>query len=139
MSSDREIQLDLFGGPPVEVEERREEPPESIPAPEAPPIEPPPDGPVPEEPEDREHQPLLFESDPDWKKLWEGMPEFNQRDLSPVKQLTVNFETEEDLAAFAKLVGQTVLMSTRSIWYPEAEIGHIADRRYVDGNGNGRR
>ena len=81
---------------------------------------------------DEKEQMSLFDVDPEWKAMWEGMPEFVQKDLQPVKQLIVSFETEADVKAFAELVGQTITMNTRSIWYPEAEIGHFADRKYVD-------
>jgi len=77
-------------------------------------------------------QESLFDVDPAWAKEWRGMPEFVQEDLQPIKSLTVNFETWDDYAAFAKLVEQRLTPNTRSIWYPEAEIGRLADKRYVD-------
>ena len=75
-------------------------------------------------------QGLLFEMDPWWKEHWREMPEFDQKDLAPRKQLTVNFASEDDVAAFAELVGQSVGMETRSIWYPEADIGHFVQKRF---------
>jgi hypothetical protein len=79
---------------------------------------------------ERNEQGSLFEIDPWWKKHWCGMPEFKQRDLTPVKQLTVNFEKQEDIEAFAELVGQTITPDTRSIWYPEADINHYVNKRF---------
>lgn len=62
------------------------------------------------------------------------MPEFVQNDLTPVKTIYVHFETLQDMAAFAVLVDQPITTNTRSIWYPEAEIGRFADKRYIDGS-----
>lgn len=67
-----------------------------------------------------------------WKSEWVGMPEFIQEDLSPWKQIIVSFENYEDIKAFSELIGQRLTPDTRSIWYPEAEIGRIANKRYVD-------
>lgn len=77
-------------------------------------------------------QPVLFDKGEWWENHWQGMPEFVQEDLAPVKTIYVHFETREDYLAFQKLVGQTLTMNTRSIWYPEAEIGRTFNKRYVD-------
>lgn len=78
-------------------------------------------------------QMILFDADPEWKKHWNdaGMPDFTQNDEHPVKQITVSFASEEDMLAFSELVKQTITMNTRSIWYPEAEIGRYANKRWV--------
>jgi hypothetical protein len=49
---------------------------------------------------------------------WKGMPEFHQEDREAIKQITVNFSSESDLEAFARLIEQNVRMTTNSIWYP---------------------
>ena len=67
-----------------------------------------------------------------WYAEWQGMPEFLQEDLSPTKSVIVHFETLADLKAFSELVGQKITPNTQSIWYPEAEIGTYADKRYAD-------
>lgn len=67
-----------------------------------------------------------------WEEHWGEMPEFEHKDLSPFKQVIVSFNNREDMAAFSKLVGQTITMKTQSIWYPAAEIGTYADKRYED-------
>ena len=77
-------------------------------------------------------QSALFKVGDAWEKHWRGMPEFIQRDLSPFKTIYVHFETREDMHAFADLVGQRIGLNTRSIWYPEAEIGRFAGKRYID-------
>jgi len=50
---------------------------------------------------------------------WKGMPEYNGEGIAPIKELKVNFRTEEDYRGFADLVGQKLTIKTRSIWYPE--------------------
>lgn len=75
-------------------------------------------------------QPLLFDIEEEWRKEWVGMPEFIQDDLTPWKQIIVSFAGLADMAAFAELVGQTITPNTRSIWFPEAEIGRIVNKRY---------
>lgn len=67
-----------------------------------------------------------------WYEAWKGMPEFDQADLSPRKSILVHFETLADLKAFSELVGQRLTPNTQSIWFPEAEIGRYADKRYID-------
>ena len=77
---------------------------------------------------------LLFEVDEEWRDHWKNMPEFVQPSIEPVKSIIVNFETIQDIRKFAELVGQTITIQTRSIWYPEAEIGHHANKRYLNGS-----
>ena len=66
----------------------------------------------------------------DPNREWTGMPEFNQQDLTAYRSLKINFSSQEDVNNFAHLVGQVITDKTRSIWYPAAEIGTIADKRY---------
>ena len=74
---------------------------------------------------------LLFDIGNDYDDDWGGMPEFSQDDLMPKKSIVVHFAKLADMRAFAKLVGQTLTPKTQSIWYPEAEIGRMADKRFV--------
>lgn len=62
---------------------------------------------------------------------WKGMPGCDNQDLSAWKSLRVNFASAESLKAFAALLGQPLTENTRSIWYPAAEIGTYADKRYA--------
>ena len=64
---------------------------------------------------------------------WQGMPEFEQEDLSAFKSLTINFATQADVDAFSRLVEQAITDKTRSIWYPKAEIESYADKQYTAG------
>lgn len=61
----------------------------------------------------------LYEFDPN--EEWQGMPEFNQEDLTAVQSIHVHFASRADVDAFAELIGQKLTDRTRSIWYPEAE------------------
>ena len=72
---------------------------------------------------------LLEES---WRKEWVGMPEFVQEDLEPKYQIHVSFESLDDVIAFGNLFGKNYTENTRSMWFPDAEIGRYADKRYFD-------
>lgn len=74
----------------------------------------------------------LDDSDAWWWSMWRGMPEFVHSDLSPWKSIKVNFADRAGLEHFAKVIGQTVTDRTRSIWHPQADIGHMVNKRYAD-------
>jgi len=61
---------------------------------------------------------------------WAGMPAFDQEDLSGWKAIVVRFRGPDDYAAFAEAIGQKLTPKTRGIWYPEAPIDRLADKRY---------
>jgi hypothetical protein len=63
---------------------------------------------------------------------WEGAPEFDQEDKTAFQSIHLHFKNQEDIDAFAELVGQKITPKTRSIWYPEIEIERYADKRYSD-------
>ncbi len=122
------LQLDIFGGPPVPLEEiaRSVPEPEYEPEPELesePTFEP---SPIPE------GQTTLFDLLEPWKEEWKGMPEFAMEDLTPTRSLLVHFETVGDVVAFERAIGQSVGERLRSVWYPEAEIMRLADKRYAN-------
>jgi hypothetical protein len=75
-------------------------------------------------------QPNLFGDPVWWEEYWRGMPEFVQNDLTPFHTVEVDFRRRDDIEAFSKLVGQTITQKTRSLWYPEAEIGRFVDKSY---------
>jgi hypothetical protein len=70
-----------------------------------------------------------------WEEHWKGMPEYVSKDLTPYKTIYVHFETREDRESFSQLVGPKIGINTQCIWYPEAEIGRMVDKRYVDSLG----
>jgi len=49
---------------------------------------------------------------------WDGMPEFRNQGKS-VKDITVYFETKEDVKTFSDLVGNKITDATTYIWFPE--------------------
>ena len=73
----------------------------------------------------------LFENPPAWDELWQGMPEFAQEDQEAWHTIKVHFRDEESRAEFSRVIGQKVGVRTRSIWFPEAEIGRYMDKRWV--------
>lgn len=52
---------------------------------------------------------------------WQGMPEFHQDDLAPMKSITVHFASQKAIDDFSKLVGTSITPKTRSLWYPRKE------------------
>ena len=67
-----------------------------------------------------------------WKKEWKDMPEFIQKDLTPIKSIVVHFESLEMMREFAELIKQKITPKTQSLWFPEAEIGRYANKRFID-------
>lgn len=67
----------------------------------------------------------------DWQNHWQGMPEFNQQDLKPIKSMQVHFKSMEDQRAFGELIGQKITDLTKSVWYPKIEIKQFKDKEYV--------
>lgn len=80
-------------------------------------------------------QDALFEAESydAWREEWRGMPEYENRDLKPWKSVIVHFRTRTDMAIFFDLIKQPYGMGPGgSIWFPEAEIGRMTDKRYID-------
>ncbi len=67
----------------------------------------------------------------EWKKLWKGMPEFEQEDNPTFKTIYVHFRTEEDYKDFAKLVNQNLSIKTKSIWHPALDRTQNSLLRWV--------
>jgi len=59
----------------------------------------------------------LIKSTESWRKVWWGMPEYIQRDVSPQFQVTLNFVTREDMRKFEELTGCKILRQN-SAWFP---------------------
>lgn len=81
-----------------------------------------------------EEQLFLFDMTEPWRIEWNGMPEFTTEDLQPAYSVIVHFESDGDVALFEQLVGQSIgegFGRARSIWFPEAEIMRMVDKRYV--------
>jgi hypothetical protein len=75
----------------------------------------------------------LFGSEEWWEQYWHGMPEFVQKNLSPVYSIEMEFDSWADVDHFEAKIGQTVPRGpkrTPSVWFPEAEIWRIAGRSW---------
>jgi len=57
----------------------------------------------------------LPEADIEVDDIWRGMPEFEQKDLSPIKTIMIHFASMDDIAKFAELIEQNITPKTRSI------------------------
>lgn len=67
----------------------------------------------------------------DYDKAWEGMPEFEQEDITAFHSIKVHFNTPEDIEAFAALLGQTVTDKTQYIYYPKQERENLKQYQVV--------
>lgn len=76
------------------------------------------------------HKILAEKGDNDVEEEWVGMPECSSVDQTAWGSVKVNFANAEGMRAFAQLIGQTVTESTKSVWFPKAEIGRYADKAY---------
>jgi hypothetical protein len=71
-------------------------------------------------------EPPAFDSSGEWQ--W--MPEFSNSDQTAFRSITVNFASQKDVDEFETLIGQKI-GKLRSVWFPQAEILRIADKRYA--------
>ena len=62
---------------------------------------------------------------------WVDMPEFVQENKPPFAKIIFRFDSQEDLDAFSKLIGQKLTPKTKSAWYPELERGKNAAKRWI--------
>lgn len=82
---------------------------------------------------DQEQLDLLTVSK-DWQKHWQGMPEFQQQDLKPVKSVTVHLRSLKDITDLSTVLGQKVTADTKSLWYPKQDRETLTDKEWVDGD-----
>lgn len=73
----------------------------------------------------------FFEIEPEWKKEWQGMPEFVQEDQQPYQQIIVSFRERKDVNEFAELLNQKITEWTKSLWYPEFDREKPSDYVYT--------
>jgi hypothetical protein len=78
------------------------------------------------------NQDVLFGEQEAWREEWQGMPEFEQKNLLPEYSVRVNFANYEDLQKFAALVEQIISIKTQSIWYPKQEKENLSNKKYVE-------
>ena len=73
----------------------------------------------------------LFDPGEWWEDEWQDMPEFVHEDQTSWKAVIVHLKDRDAMDAFSKAIGQKITAETRSLWFPPAEIGRYADKRYV--------
>lgn len=69
-----------------------------------------------------QNQISMFEAlgvEEEWRKEWQGMPEYQGLDNKPYHSLIVNFKTKEDYKKFAELILQNLTSKTDTIWFPK--------------------
>lgn len=69
-----------------------------------------------------------------WKEHWEGMPDFDQQDMTSWKQVPLHFESPSHFAHFAMVYEREFgkKPTLRANWWPPASIGSMANKRFVD-------
>lgn len=70
--------------------------------------------------------------DGEWKQEWIDMPEFEQENLAPYRTIYIHFRNDEDVEAFAKLIGQKITPKNKAYWFPKQKAKYSASKRYVD-------
>jgi len=68
----------------------------------------------------------------DYDELWQGMPEFEQDDISSFRRLIVHFASPDDVSAFANLLDQKITESTKWLWYPKLQKANLKNLEYRD-------
>lgn len=76
--------------------------------------------------------PVVVPEEQWWWELWQNMPEYLVRDISPWATIKVHLRNVRDLEEFSRLVGQKLSQRTPAIWFPEAEHLIEHDWRYVN-------
>ena len=81
--------------------------------------------------DEAEKEKYADQGEKEWKKLWKGMPEFEQEENPTYKTIYVHFRTESDYKEFAKLVDQNLSNKTKSIWHPALDRTQNSLLRWV--------
>jgi len=69
----------------------------------------------------------------DVESVWNGMPEFEQKDLEPYRQLSILFYDSQGLNQFIALIGKPVTDKTIAIWFPDRrELEPTAKYNHAD-------
>lgn len=76
-------------------------------------------------------EPVLFETEADWQREWQGMPEFQQGKQREYAKIIMRFRNEKDLQDFAKLIGQKLNRNSQCTWHPELRLDKSTVKKYV--------
>jgi hypothetical protein len=74
----------------------------------------------------------FVEDDFDWEAEWQGMPEYQHKNLEPYRTIHVHFSNEKDVQDFAKLVDQNITPKTGFLWYPNTSKLICKNKVYID-------
>jgi hypothetical protein len=61
---------------------------------------------------------------------WVGMPGWENPDERPFRSIVVHFLTDQDVKAFAKLIGQNITDKTKFTWFPQLAEKTFVDKKY---------
>ena len=64
------------------------------------------------------------------EEMWEGMPEYDNEDISPYKTIKLHFRNDNDIKEFAEIIKQKITQDTRSMWHPKLEREIFKDKEY---------
>ena len=73
-----------------------------------------------------------LENKEEWHAEWQGMPEFICEDQTSFRKIVVHFRNQDDVDAFAELLGQRITPKIPSIWHPELKPRERLKYRYAD-------
>jgi hypothetical protein len=62
---------------------------------------------------------------------WQGMPEYNQPNNGAFRQIVVEFDNDEDVEEFGKLIQQSLTEKTKSMWFPPRDRNDVVDLFWV--------
>jgi len=74
---------------------------------------------------------IIFEK-VDYDDIYNGMPEFEQEDLTADYQIKVSFLTVQDIQDFGEKIGQKLTEKTRSIWFPAQGRADLQSEKIID-------
>lgn len=70
-----------------------------------------------------------------WRKLWVGMPTFDNKKVVGERELTIKFLTEDLFNEFVEKNGfKTITKKTKSIFWPEVPREENSLFRFIDGD-----
>lgn len=79
-----------------------------------------------------EERPAAFFEEAPWREHWWGMPSFVMGNAQPVRKITVNFFSQEDVDEFAKRLGIRVSHRSDSLWFPPDVVSRPSEWEFVD-------
>jgi hypothetical protein len=67
----------------------------------------------------------------DRKLEWQGMPEYEHRDLEPYHSITIYIDNESQLPELSTILEQKITPDTKSVWYPKQEREEVKGKAYI--------